>query len=257
MVNVSDYDNVFLKLSWKDLEETRSLQSDYVKNKTKYNDIEEATSNNNLDNIQWLHSKIIEHNELARKATRCYSCQYNMIGCNDCILNKLIKLNHKIFNIATRNDNIIIMNWLLDNGYKSDHNTFSIAAENGSRDTMKWLVERHIVNGATAELESLINNNDSNSNIDNIIWLVNLLRSNNINIIFGKTFESVVLDGDLELMSIIYPLPYSSNRLFDNAIENGNKKIINWLLKKGFRCYDDKKMIEVLIFLNIDVQNYL
>jgi hypothetical protein len=47
-------DKVFLYLDFETLENTRIIQSYYAKKTTKFKDINDATLNNNLDNMKWL-----------------------------------------------------------------------------------------------------------------------------------------------------------------------------------------------------------
>lgn len=47
-------DQIFLHCDWETLEKSRDLQSEYIKNKTKYNNTKEAALNGNLENIKWL-----------------------------------------------------------------------------------------------------------------------------------------------------------------------------------------------------------
>lgn len=47
-------DRIFLNLPWKKLEQTREIQSNYVKKATKYNNYIEAIHDNNIQCIEWL-----------------------------------------------------------------------------------------------------------------------------------------------------------------------------------------------------------
>lgn len=163
-------DLIFLELDYKNILNTRDLQSAHVKNITYHNTLTDAILKGNLGNVKWLHSNRYKSLEFYTSFDNAYELAafYGHLE----ILKFLTqirypaKLNDYVFSAAAEKGHLHIMRWLKDNDFPWSEKTFALASENGNLDNMKWLKENGCPLDTTAIIAAL-----KNENLQNLRWL--------------------------------------------------------------------------------------
>ena len=129
-------DNIFLYLEWETLNNTRELQSKYVKYATECNNYRDATNYRNLENIKWIfkYTKYpwdnVTYSYAARSGNLDIIKWFFKMGCPWCE-----------WTFAYATGDITIMKWLHANNCPWDELTFANAICIGNITNMKWLLE--------------------------------------------------------------------------------------------------------------------
>ena len=143
-------DRIFLCLDWSELVNIREIQSDYVKQITKYNGLINTLENGNFDNIKWVCKQLNGFGYFSKNMYRFDEWLYkNAIQCvNLNILdniNFLIKESYSwrelILRFMIYYGKLINIEWLLKNGCLWNERSFGHAVERGNLDKMKWFFE--------------------------------------------------------------------------------------------------------------------
>lgn len=211
-------DKIFLELGPDDfetLERTRVIQSEYVRQCTQFDNMEEAVKNGNLNNMKWLHSQEDEWSNIWDDDLEPFIETMNIIN-ND------IKLT--------------ILKWLHRIGRPFDDNIFTEAVRIGDLNIMKWLHEVGCPFGYDTFAESAFSNN-----LDNMKWLYNagcrwITEEDNraYHYTDNDTFEISAKEGNLDIMKWLYDIgcPFDEDT-FSNAVIYGSLDNMKWLHNVG------------------------
>ena len=99
-------ESILLETDYNTLQNTRELQSEYLRKKTQHNTYKDSIKNNNLINMKWLHDN-----------GRLWE--------------------HWTFISAVESGNLEIMKWLHENGCPMHEDTLQYAAKHGNLENMK------------------------------------------------------------------------------------------------------------------------
>ena len=130
-------DRIFLWLPWNILENTREIQSKYVKDISKYETMSEAIIYKNLRNIEWL----LNCGYLLEISTIYYVAKNGDLESVKWLRGRKCPWSKLVFNGAACNGHLDIIKWLFYNGCPWDKDTFSWAVQYGNIEIMEWMIK--------------------------------------------------------------------------------------------------------------------
>jgi hypothetical protein len=246
-------DIIFLECDIETLKRTRVAQSQYVKNITEYDDVDEAALNGNFQNLKWLHYK------------------------------KGHKLYEETFVAASRNrknDAIPILKWLIDNNYSHSGGSGKFITDNCIQ--IRAIIEHDEYDDySNHEDYNPLYENYTNIPIDTLRWLhknVHSLTEDNGFLYYAiddpkfnlyryleETKSALhedmciyaIMIGDIKMMQYLYEkgCPWWE-LMYTVAIMNYNIEAIYFLSKHG--CpYDTDVMVEAIENGNLEIVEFM
>ena len=138
-------DKIFLAMDWYELEKIREIQSDYVKQTTRYRMIYNAMPHINLNNIRWIYGNFNDNRYFHKLAPSIsydifeYVARYGNLEIMKFLAKEGCVWNEKTLKSAIFSENLDCIKWLLKNGSLWNEWSFGHIAETGNLDNMKWL----------------------------------------------------------------------------------------------------------------------
>jgi ankyrin repeat protein len=248
-------DRIFLQFSphdsdWKTLQNTRELQSSYVRRRTAYNRAELAAQHNNIDNMKWLyyHNKYPDNFILIRCVI-----PYNNFEMFKWLVDKGVRIDNQDFDIAAYYGKLDIMKYLYKKGIRWGYKALTNAVIFGELENIKWLLEM----GHPYDEKTLIA--PINASGEFFIKKTHRLKSPIIEAVKSDNFENVkylyehgctwskdvfkyaALNGNLDIIKYFYHL-YRRNDFLNNSIIFANAA-------KFAACQDEQKGLENMQWL--------
>ena len=116
---------------------TREFQSNYVKNRTRFNNMDDAATFGNIANMNWLFSHGIKGTNNIFYGV----CVNSNIVVMEWLLAHGNIIPSHVLNTAAKFGNLDNMQWLFKNGFHLDSWTFNCSAVHGDLKNMKWLIK--------------------------------------------------------------------------------------------------------------------
>lgn len=258
------------------LQNTRELQSSYVKRSTVYYTVEMTAQYNNLDNMKWLyyHNNYDVNYYPANFVLIRYAIQNSNFEMFRWLADKGIELGNQDFDRAAYYGNLDIMKYMYKKGIKWYYNALTNASIFGNIENIKWLLE----SGHPYDEKTLIASGEKDHRLESP--LIEAVKSNKFEIVkymyeYGCTYSKDVFkfaarNGNLDIIKYFYHLyrqeDFSNNStIFANAAKfaacQGDQKHylkglenMQWLLDNGI-TFD--KFVFTAVANSINVMKWL
>lgn len=228
-------DQIYLFLDYETLENSRELQSEYIKKVTKWDDYEKAIRDRNLDNVKWLYYQ----QKLKPKATHLQTAaRLGQFEIMKFLYSVNCPMNMYVSQAAAQFGDLEILKWTVKILNHSGSVVFNAAASSGNLEIMKWLHEIKLTMTERTFICAI-----QNGNLDNLKWLYSVDCPRCFD-----AFDTAIIQGDLEILKWLKEIncPVDLSHLEKVVGNICNKEIATWAINEMHIELDEYVLIEAV-----------